>query len=394
MKKNRLLVALLWAMIAAILLSSVALLTGGRLHLVNGEAYGILERYAKLEAVRSTLVKHFYREVDEDELMDGAIRGMMEALGDPYSFYYTTEQMAAHDASIEGVYDGLGMLILEEAGGAPEVLRVYEGSPADAAGIKAGDRIIAVDGAAVGEGEAARLLTGENGAEARLTILRDGEEMEISVVRSSVHYSNVSSSMMEGGVGYIDIFQFTGDDVEAFSAALERLQEAEMTALVIDLRNNPGGLLEDVAAITDMLLDEGLIVYTEDRSGNREEFFAEAGACDVPLAVLVNGMSASASEILAAAVQDLGRGAIIGTQTYGKGVVQALVSFPEDGSGMQYTFSSYYTPSGRSIQGEGVTPDLVVEAGEGMRFLSGIPDMENDAQLCAAVDWLEMETGE
>lgn len=388
MKKNRVLAALLWLMLAAILLASPALLLGGRLHLVNGEAYEMLERYAKLEAARSVITENYYQQVDEAALLDGAMRGMLASLGDPYSFYYSPEEMQARGADMEGAYDGVGLLILEESGGALEVLRVYAGSPAESAGMKAGDRIIAVDGASALEADLLERMRGENGTRAQLSIDRGGERLEISVERGNVRYSNVASAMLEGGVGYIAIFQFSGDDVEAFARALEELQRGGASALIIDLRNNPGGLLGDVTAIADQLLDGGLIVYTEDRSGAREEFYAEAGACELPLAVLVNGSSASASEILAAAVQERGRGAVVGTQTYGKGVVQSLVSFESDGSGMQYTSSRYFTPNGRSIHGEGVAPDVVVEAGKGWRCPSGEPDLQNDDQLRAAAQLL------
>lgn len=388
MKKNRVLAAMLWLMLAAILLASPALLLGGRLHLVNGEAYEMLERYAKLEAARSVITENYYQQVDEAALLDGAMRGMLASLGDPYSFYYSPEEMQARDANMEGAYDGVGLLILEESGGALEVLRVYAGSPAESAGMKAGDRIIAVDGALALEADLLERMRGENGTRAQLSIDRGGERLEIGVERGNVRYSNVASAMLEGGVGYIAIFQFSGDDVEAFARALEELQRGGASALIIDLRNNPGGLLGDVTAIADQLLDGGLIVYTEDRSGAREEFYAEAGACELPLAVLVNGSSASASEILAAAVQERGRGAVVGTQTYGKGVVQSLVSFESDGSGMQYTSSRYFTPNGRSIHGEGVAPDVVVEAGKGWRCPSGEPDLQNDDQLRAAAQLL------
>lgn len=384
MKKNRVLAALLWLMLAAILLASPALLLGGRLHLVNGEAHEMLERYAKLEAARSVIAENYYQEVDEAALLDGAMRGMLASLGDPYSFYYSPEEMQAWDADMEGAYDGVGLLILEESSGALEVLRVYSGSPAESAGMKAGDRIIAVDGASVLEADLLERMRGENGTQVQLSIDRGGERLEISVERANVRYSNVASAMLEGGIGYIAIFQFSGDDVEAFARVLEELQQAGASALIIDLRNNPGGLLGDATAIADQLLDGGLIVYTEDRSGAREVFYAEAGACELPLAVLVNGSSASASEILAAAVQERGRGAVVGTQTYGKGVVQSLVSFESDGSGMQYTSSRYFTPNGRSIHGEGVAPDVVAEAGEDWRCPSGVPDLQNDDQLRAA----------
>ena len=202
--------------------------------------------------------------------------------------------------------------------------------------------------------------------------------------------SGAAWSMLEGQIGYISIFRFGGDAAQLFIDALESLEAQGMRALIIDLRDNPGGTLDDVVAIADAILPEGLIVSMVNRNGEREEYRSDSVYSSVPLAVLVNGGSASASEVLAAAVQDHGRGAIIGTQTFGKGVVQAVVEFPEDGSGMQYTIAAYYTPDGRSIHGSGVTPDIVVE-GDAVPNLSGIPDSENDVQLRTALEWLNAE---
>ena len=391
-KRNALLLAMMWVLVIACTAgATTVLLLSGRV----GRVGELLSRYARLEAIRSTLVEDYYQEVDEDALIEGAIRGMMYALEDPYTFYYTPDELQRHDAQSEGVYSGLGILVQKNADGEIEIIRVYEGGPADAAGAQAGDRIVAVDGVAVSGGSVEELsdavdrMRGEDGSAVELQLRREDALLELTLIRGDVHVSNVNFAVLEGNIGYIEICQFSGDDVEGFRAAMEELQAADVRGLVVDLRNNPGGLLTDVVEITDLLLPEGDVVYVENRAGERVTYSSDAEYWDVPLVVLINGMSASASEILAAAVQDSDRGALVGTRSYGKGIVQSLLVFESDGAGMQYTSATYYTPSGRCIHGTGVSPDIVAEAPEGYYNLTGVPDPENDVQLKAALEQLE-----
>lgn len=391
-KRNALLLALMWVLVIACTAGATTmLLLSGRI----GNVGETLSRYARLEAIRSTLVKDYYQEVDEDALIEGAIRGMMYALEDPYTFYYTPDELQRHDAQSEGIYSGLGILVQNNADGEIEIIRVYEGGPADAAGAQAGDRIVAVDGVPVSGGSVEELsdavdrMRGESGSTVELQLRREGEVLDLTLTCGDVHVSNVNLAVLEGNIGYIEIYQFSGDDVEGFRAAMEELQSAGVRGLVVDLRNNPGGLLTDVVEIADLLLPEGDVVYVENRAGERITYSSDAEYWDVPLVVLINGMSASASEILAAAVQDFDRGALVGTRSYGKGIVQSLLVFESDGAGMQYTSATYYTPSGRCIHGTGVSPDIVVEAPEGYYNLTGVPDPESDVQLKAALEQLE-----
>ena len=391
-KRNALLLALMWVLVIACTAgATTVLLLSGRV----GRVGELLSRYARLEAIRSTLVEDYYQEVDEDALIEGAIRGMMYALEDPYTFYYTPDELQRHDAQSEGVYSGLGILVQNNADGEIEIIRVYEGGPADAAGAQAGDRIVAVDSMPVSGGSVEELsdavdrMRGESGSTVELQLRREGEVLDLTLTCGDVHVSNVNLAVLEGNIGYIEICQFSGDDVEGFRAAMEELQAADVRGLVVDLRNNPGGLLTDVVEIADLLLPEGDVVYVENRAGERINYSSDAEYWDVPLVVLINGMSASASEILAAAVQDFDRGALVGTRSYGKGIVQSLLVFESDGAGMQYTSATYYTPSGRCIHGTGVSPDIVAEAPEGYYNLTGVPDPENDVQLKAALEQLE-----
>lgn len=391
-KRNALLLAMMWVLVIACTAgATTVLLLSGRV----GRVGELLSRYARLEAIRSTLVEDYYQEVDEDALIEGAIRGMMYALEDPYTFYYTPDELQRHDAQSEGVYSGLGILVQNNADGEIEIIRVYEGGPADAAGAQAGDRIVAVDSMPVSGGSVEELsdavdrMRGESGSTVELQLRREGEVLDLTLTCGDVHVSNVNSAVLEGNIGYIEICQFSGDDVEGFRAAMEELQAADVRGLVVDLRNNPGGLLTDVVEIADLLLPEGDVVYVENRAGERINYSSDAEYWDVPLVVLINGMSASASEILAAAVQDFDRGALVGTRSYGKGIVQSLLVFESDGAGMQYTSATYYTPFGRCIHGTGVSPDIVAEAPEGYYNLTGMPDPENDVQLKAALEQLE-----
>ena len=350
-------------------------------------------RLQRAEEILALVEGLYYREVDEEALETAAIDGMLAALDDPYTFYYTNEAYAAMNEETTGRYVGVGLLVGEDENGALTVLRVFRDSPAEAAGMKAGDELIAIDATPVGAGtalgltETTALLKGDGEAPVRVEVSRDGEALAFTLTRGDVNINYVEYSILEGEVGYLSIYQFTGDDVSGVEEALSAFRQTGVTALVVDVRSNPGGLLDDVVKICDMLLPEGLIVYTEDRSGAREEYYADGEYWNVPMAVLVNGDSASASEIFAAAVQDTGRGVVVGEVTYGKGVVQTLYSFPE-GDGVQLTTAVYYTPSGRSIHGQGVTPDIEVSLAADASVVYHAPDAQTDAQLQAALEAL------
>lgn len=378
-----------WLLVIALIVVSVLTLWGTAQR--NAE---IADRYRRLDEIREALMDEYYLEVDEETLIEGAIDGMMASLEDPYTFYYTPAEMAEHDREMGEEYSGVGLLVQSNADGLIEVIRVYAGGPAAQAGVCVGDVILRVDGEMV-SGESAQSLSdavekmqAQAGSKVELTIWRDGAEMQLEVVPDVVQVSNVAFSVLEGEIGYINIFQFGGDVVHEFENALESLENSGVKGLIVDVRNNPGGLLDDVVEIADRLLGEGLIVYIEDRAGDREEYRSDAAHCDLPLVVLINEMSASASEILAAAVQDHDRGEIIGQQSYGKGIVQTLVRFSSDGAGMQYTSACYYTPNGKNIHGMGVMPDQIVAAGDAGNAYAEIPDTEQDLQLREALNFL------
>lgn len=403
MKNSKLRVmALIWgALMIAVIASTATLLVSGRLG--NGEGqtrrwvtqaeYDTIQRYSRLEEVRQSLMKDYYRALEEDDLVLGAIRGMTGATGDPYTFYYTPEELERENEDTAGVYFGIGTLLQNTAEGEIEIVRVFPDSPAEAAGVHTGDVILAVDGVAVSgvDGrsylEAVRRMRGSDKTQVTLTVRRGGERMAIPVTRGDVKISYASYQVLPGNVGYINIAQFTGDASQVFHEAIDSFRAAKVEGLVIDVRNNPGGLLDQVVSIADAVLPKGLIVYTQQRDGKRQDYYSDERFFDVPLTVLVNGMSASASEILAGAVQALGRGKVVGLKTYGKGIVQSLQTFQSDGAGMQLTTASYYDALDRCPQGVGVQPDVEV-ALEGQTIPQS-PDPASDNQLAEAIALLE-----
>lgn len=399
MKDSKLrVVALIWgAIMIAVISCTATLLVSGRTARVDGETrrwvtqaeYDTIQRYSRLEEVRRTLLKDYYRELDGDDLVLGAIRGMTGAIGDPYTFYYTPEELRRENEDTEGAYTGIGTLLQNTADGEIEIVRVFPGSPAEAAGVHTGDVILAVDGAAVtgvdGRSylEAVRRMRGSEGVRMTLTVRRNGERMAIPVTRGEVRISYASYRVLPGNIGYISITQFSGDASKVFHEAIDAFRAQKVEGLVIDVRNNPGGLLDQVVSIADTILPKGLIVYTEQKDGSRQDYWSGEACFDVPLAVLVNGMSASAAEILAGSVQALGRGVVVGLKTYGKGVVQSLQTFREDSAGLQLTTASYYDALDRCPQGVGVQPD--VEVALEASSLPTEPDPRSDNQLAEAI---------
>ena len=321
----------------------------------------------KLDQINSLIEKYYLYEddIDEDTLIDGIYSGYAEALGDPYTEYYDEEETEALYESTTGEFSGIGATMSRSLdSGEITVSNVYQDSPADKAGLKQGDVIYEVDGRSASGRDLETVVSwikGEQGTDVTLCVLRNGEEVELTATRDIIEVQTVSSEMKDGQIGYIAVSEFDSVTYDQFESALDDLESQGMQGLVIDLRGNPGGNLTTVTDMLKLLLPEGTIVSTKDKYGNTEEI-----TCDgkheftKPLAVLVNQYSASASEIFSGAIQDYGTGTIVGTTTYGKGVVQQLMDLG-DGTCLKVTIAEYYTPSGRSINGAGVTPDVEVE---------------------------------
>lgn len=365
--------------------------------LVTDAEYEIIDRYSRLDEVRSILQTEYYLELDGDELVLGAIRGMMDAVGDPYTFYYTPEEMNAMTEHTQGVYEGVGLLLSADKDGELVVLRIFSDTPAEASGIAVGDRIVEVNGEPVSAqtdkemDEAIARIKGDAQNSVTVRVRRGDQLLDFSLSSATVNIDRVEYEMLSGQIGYIGIYEFMGNDVDGFKKGLNALSEQGMRALIIDVRSNPGGLLTDVVEIADLLLPKGLIVYTQDRYGRREEYYSDESALDIPMAVLVNGMSASASEILAGALQDYGVAAVVGEKTYGKGIVQTVIPFRSDYAGMQLTTARYYTPKGRAIHGVGIEPDVEISLDDEL-LTSGSANLEDqDAQVRGACELLLKE---
>ncbi len=351
----------------------------------------------KISYISSIINEYYVEDVDVSKLEEGIYDGIVASLNDPYSVYYTPEEMKAVLETTGGTFGGIGVNIQHNLNtGEMTVLSPIAGTPAEKAGLMSGDIIKKVDGqdiAGMDSDMAISLIRGEAGTSVELTIYRPSEEREfnVSIERADIEVDSVASTILEDDIGYIYISGFKGNTVDQFNEHYEKLRAEGIKGLIIDVRDNPGGVLSVVEEIADKLIPEGLVVYTVDKNGNRNDYMSDAEAIDIPLVVLVNGNSASASEILAGAVQDSGTGVIVGTQTYGKGCVQNLYKIP-DGSGVKVTIQKYYTPSGVCIHGIGITPDYVVE-NETIDLNSITSTGEYiDNQLTKAIEIIEEQT--
>ena len=361
--------------------------------------YAELTDVMALDEVMKSIDEYYYFEAPQrEQLVKSAANGMVASLNDPYSAYFTDEEYQRYLSSINGAYDGIGVLIGQPTEDGAEILDVYEDTSASEAGLLAGDFIVAVDGTGVSGltlEEISTLIAKGNGEAVKLTIKRGEESFDVDVVSGTVNIKRVEHFLYNHHTGYIRISMFSGNCAEEFREAIKDLTERRMTCLVIDLRNNPGGLLKDVVSIADTLLGECTIVTVRSNGGEEEVYTSNKKGVSVPVAIIVNENSASASEILAAAVQDNEAGIIVGMPTFGKGIVQTTRRLESNGAWLKLTTSAYYTPSGKSINGTGVTPDLEVDLPEEMKSTPiDKLDQEQDAQLWAALDYVRELAGE
>ena len=374
------------------------LVSKGYIHLgVNGEIYvtgtasdeseGIGSKVAgKLNALNSVLSNKFYfDQADEEKSADSIYKAYLSSYDDKYTVYYTADEYKKLMESTSGKFYGVGALCSINESGGVMVLDAFEDGPAYKAGVRDGDVVIKVDDTDITGmdlSSAVALIKGDKGTQVNLTIVRDDKTYVFSIIRDEIITKTVDYKMMENSIGYIQISQFDEVTTEQFKEALTDLNNQGLKGLIVDIRSNPGGLLNVVVDIVDEIIPKGLIVYTDDVNGNRKEYNGSSdNEITVPMAVLVDGNSASAAEIFAGAVQDYGKGKIIGTQTFGKGIVQTIQPLT-DGSAIKYTIAQYYTPTGQVIQGNGVTPDMVVELPK---------DATEDLQLDAALEYVKGE---
>jgi carboxyl-terminal processing protease len=346
---------------------------------------------SKLEMLEMYIRGYYLDEIDDEQVEDYLYYGLVAGLGDPYAAYYNEEETQSMLDSSSGNYCGIGAVFSQNlVTGVITVTRVYEGCPSYEAGLLPEDILYQVEGEDVTGQDLTNVVTkikGEEGTEVTLTMIRGEETLDFTMKRQMIEVPTIEHEMLENQVGYIMITEFDGVTDEQFQTALTELQNQGMKKLVIDLRNNGGGSVESVCNIADELLPEGAIVYTEYKGKEREARNSEADCINIPMSVIINGASASASEILSGALQDYGVATIVGTQSYGKGIVQSIFDL-QDGTALKLTTAKYYTPNGNDIHGVGITPDVEIDLPEELKTEVTL-SFEEDVQLQKAIEVLQ-----
>lgn len=353
--------------------------------------------YKKIEEKTSVLQniidRYFLFDEDMTKVEDGIYAGMMNGLGDPYTVYYTKEEYKALNEDTEGKYSGIGAVVSQNPNTKIiTIVKIFDNSPANDAGLQVGDIIYKIDGEEVAGTDMDILvktkIRGEEGTSFKMTVLRGDErkEVELDLTRRSIEVETVAGKMLDNNIGYIAVSQFDAVTSEQFKSNIESLQSQGMTKLIVDLRGNPGGLLDQVVDMLDYILPDGLVLYTEDKYGKREEYYSDGShELKIPMVVLVNENSASASEVFTATFRDFEWGTVIGKTTFGKGIVQNVLPLG-DGTAVKITTQHYYPPSGYDLHKVGIKPDLEVDLNEGAKI-----GTDSDNQLSAAIDILKNE---
>ena len=361
-------------------------------NILNIDKADIQKKVENIEAV----INHYYLDnIDTEQVENQMYKGLVAGLGDPYASYYTAEELQKMQESTAGQYVGIGATLTQDKNtGIISIVRCFEGTPSEQAGLLPGDIIYKLNDTEVTGMDLNTVVTmikTEEGASIRLSIARDGETdyLEFDVERQEVKIPTVTYEMLEGKTGYIAITEFDTITEEQFNTALAELEAQGMEKLIIDLRNNLGGVLQTVCNMLEQMLPEGLIVYTENKDGERTEYKSDGKhQFQKPLVVLINENSASASEIFAGAIKDYGIGTLVGTTTYGKGIVQRIVNL-DDGTAVKLTIAKYYTPNGNDIHGKGIEPDVEVELNDNLKQKTEI-EKEEDNQLQKAIEILSV----
>ncbi len=346
--------------------------------------------YKKADRLIEFIERNYYKDTADIDFESGVYKGIFRSLGDPYSIYMNADEFRSFNESSEGSYGGIGIQIEPGKDNLITIVTAFEDTPGERAGLKNGDKIIKVNGQEVyaeGMDAAVKMMKGEPGTDVTITIMRPDEDIfDVEITRAQIVLKSVKSHIIEQGgqkFGYLKINSFDSKVYSEFVAHYEALAADGIAALIIDLRNNPGGSLDQCVKIADYILGEQLIVYTENRAGQREDYKSDKNKIDLPLAVLVNDGSASASEILTGAIKDTNSGTIIGTTTFGKGLVQSVLPLGED-DGLKITTAQYYTPNGSYIHETGIEPNITIEQSEDYN-----PDDEaSDVQLQKAIEVL------
>ena len=359
---------------------------------VSGAAIDWNKVTDKEEEIYNTIDEYYLNGIDNDKMKDGIYKGMVDSLGDPYTVYYNTEEYKQFTSSSSGTYSGIGVAVSQNVTtGAITIVKTFKKGSGEKEGMKPGDVIYKVEGKKIEGLELSKVVSmikGEEGTFVKVTVLRDGKEIEFNLERKKLEVDTVNYRMEDRSgkkIGYISVSEFDEVTASQFKSAISELSKEGMEGLVIDLRDNPGGLLDVTCEMLDRMIKKGLLVYTVDKYGKRvDEDATDSDSFDKPVAILVNGNSASASEVFSGAMKDYKAATLVGTKTFGKGIVQSIVPFG-DGTAMKVTVSKYYTPNGVNIHGTGIEPDVVVELSKDATK-NGKYDRKNDNQLDKALD--------
>lgn len=375
---------------------STAVITGLSVKLIIGlsmNSRGVsFSEVQKYNRVKSLLKGEFIGNTDDNTLMEGSIRGLAEALDDPYTQYMDKKEYDSLEIHTKGSYAGIGVVVgIDPKDNLIMVSEVIENSPAEKSKILAGDKIVKVnDQEFTGDDfeKAVSAIKGQEGTNVKVTVIRKGvnQPLDFNVTRQEIEIKTVKGKELSNGVGYIRILQFGENTSNEFDAVFKDLQSKGVKELVIDLRDNPGGLLDSVVDVGGQILGKRLIVYTVNKQGEKKNYYSQGKGVDMPIVVLVNERSASASEIFAGAMKDYKRAKLVGTKTYGKGVVQSVIPLG-DGSALKLTTSKYYTPNGISINKIGIIPDVSIELSDKDTAISKLT-LEQDTQLQKAIEVL------
>ena len=380
MKKKALIICLLLTLISsAVIVTANAsnifdlLKKNNKTVTISQEEYDRLSRYRKMDTILQYVEEWYIDAPDTDKMIENATRGLLYALEDPYTFYYNAEEWKQMQEDDEGEYGGIGIQMLGNATDyTVTITRVFKDTPAERAGVKKGDLLVRVEDLEVdfySMQNAVNIMRGIVDEVVEIEVKRGEEYVTFQIPRATIHVNRVESTMLDDHVGLIVLYEFAGESEKEFMAALDTLENQGAKALIVDLRDNGGGWVESARQIGDLFLDDGILFYTQDRAGYREESKMKPGKDDIPLVFMVNENSASSSEILSGGLHDRGRCTLVGTQSYGKGIVQAVLPLDdgENADGFQMTIEEYFLPSGAKVHKEGLTPDIVSEMPEELK---------------------------
>jgi len=372
---------------------------------ISREEYEKYQKFSEVYALYDTANQSFYKDTDPDKMVEYAARGLLAGLDDPYTFYYNPKEFADMWKEDEGNYVGIGVLISSNMKTQIcTISRVFNGSPAQEAGVQRGDILYKVGAdlfvTANNLQEAVDIMRGVPGTDVDVTFLRNGEEITFTITRKEIKVNQIESKMLDKDIGYIALYEFAGNCHKEFETALNQLVSQGAKSIIMDLRDNPGGWVDQAQYIADLFMDKGELCYLVYRDGleHHEDYPTKDGKVDVQLTVIINENSASSSEILTGALRDCANAAVVGVKSFGKGIIQGVYPIGDKGAGFQMTIAQYFTPSGQAVHQEGITPEYIVELPEGDNGMYEFADTEKDVQLKKALEVtrerLEKNTGE